>query len=801
MSVTAWLARAAGVGHELAARIDRAEWHWERPAVLAVGLVALVPLSWWIVRRHRARMPWLSRRARRALDVCRIAVVALIVFILAGPVLRLDERVAERPVVALVVDASDSMDLPVGAIPGAALGDTAAALGISPPADDDAAGRDALAARLAGLSRRELLAALLEAASETTLRQLADRFDLRWYSVARQARRAADASGPADLALIASRPPPGEGFDTALGPGLELAMDEASNRALAAIVVLSDGRATIGIDPLEAVRRGADAGGGEPRAPIYAVPIGGPEPPADLALTDVLVAPEVALGDSVSLSATLEATGFVGHRTQVELRDADGTVLASEPVEVRGGRQRLVLPWKAGRPGTNVLAVAVHADPSEAIADNNSVTVTVEVSTRRARVLFVDQSPRWDLRFIDHAIRRDSGFDPEVLILAARDPREAALALPADAEAWARFDLVVLGDVPAALFPPDRQAALAEAVAERGVGIVFHPGADHLPGDYRAGPLADLFPVSLPDDGAAASIAAIDGRPFRMLVTARGALHPAFALESDASRNRARWNAMPPFFRAAAVRAPKPAAATLAEVDVPGERGRMPLVVEAPAGAGRAAWVGTDETFRWRRNVGDAYFWRFWGQALRSVARREDRPSDASWLAVSPARCEPGMAVLVELNLVAAEGGPIVADHQRIAISGPTQREAILRPAGRPGLYSASVVLESLGRHMLSHVRPGTEGTLGGEVLVAEPARERSRPAVDREGLESLADLSGGAVVEVGEVSSLPYRIVREPVERGLVLEDEVWDTWPVLVLLVGLYCFDIGIRRLSGSS
>ena len=47
MNAAAWLARAAGIGHEMASRIDRAEWHWERPTVLVVGLILLVPVSCW----------------------------------------------------------------------------------------------------------------------------------------------------------------------------------------------------------------------------------------------------------------------------------------------------------------------------------------------------------------------------------------------------------------------------------------------------------------------------------------------------------------------------------------------------------------------------------------------------------------------------------------------------------------------------------------------------------------------------------------------------------------------------------
>ena len=61
--------------------------------------------------------------------------------------------------------------------------------------------------------------------------------------------------------------------------------------------------------------------------------------------------------------------------------------------------------------------------------------------------------------------------------------------------------------------------------------------------------------------------------------------------------------------------------------------------------------------------------------------------------------------------------------------------------------------------------------------------------------------MSGGAVVEIGDFSTIPYRLESSSVEATLAHEDEVWDTWPVLVLLVGLYCVDIAIRRFSGSS
>ena len=812
-SLLVWLARSCGVGHELAARIDRVEWHWARPDLLIIGLLLLVPAGWWIARRHRERMPWLSPRQRHALSACRIAVLALLVFVLAGPSLRLDERVEEKPVVALIVDTSDSMQLPVGRLPTATIDGVATAAGLDPVAAGDEAAAVAVVEKVGRWSRGELVRAVLTAQADTTLRQLADQFDLRRYEVARRVRRVSDAAKPAG---DATPQPPLDPFDTALGVALEMAMDDASGRGLAGIVLVTDGRSTVGIDPLDAVRRATEASGGQPRAPVIAVPVGSIDAPIDLALTDVLAAPVVALNDTVSINATLQSSGLASREVAVELRSAGGEVLESRRMKLKDGRQQVVFQWHAKEAGTSLLTVAVPPEAEEAVRENNLVETSIIVSDRRSKVLVVDHAARWDLRFIDHAIRRDTGFEPTVLLtstLASADATtdtatagdgDAGAKLPRDVEEWAAYDLIVLGDVPAAVLDVARQKALVEAVSRRGVGLVLQPGGEHLPREYADAPLAELFPVTIDQaagDGSA-TVEAAAFKPLRMQVTARGAMHPAFALSGDAARNRSKWSEMPPFFRAAAATGPKPSATVLAEVDAPASRAAIVLMAEAPVGNGRVVWIGTDETFRWRRNVGDSMFWRFWGQALRSAARRDDHPPDANWLVVTPDRCEPDSPVLVELNLVDESKKPVEATLQKVALTPPGAAEAVaieLRPAGRPGLYAGTFTPDSAGRHGVRH-GPAAAG-LSAECVVSEPSRERAQAGVDREALRSLADLSGGAVIEVADFSTIPYKLTKTAVEARTSLEDEIWDTWPVLLLLVGLYCLDVGIRRLSGSS
>lgn len=793
------LARAAGIGHELASRVDAVEWHWARPWVAWIGFALLLPAGWWICRRHAERLPWLGPRLRRVLDVCRLGVLAILVFVLAGPFIRLDERVVERPVVAVVVDESASMELPVGRLPASSLPAVAAALGREAPQGEAAV--ETLSESIGRMTREEFLSALEAARPGGILGEAASGFEVRRYAVARRPRRADSEANAA----------PADRSDTALGEAIGMALDDASDRVVGGIVLLTDGRSTTGIDPLEAVRRAAEASGGQPRAPVISVPIGAADPPVDIAVAEVLVAPEVAIDDTVSVAATILSSGLARREVSVELV-AGGAVAATADLVLREGRQVVALPWQASAAGTTLLTVRVKPEPEEITTTNNALDAPVEVSSRKVKTLVVDAAPRWDLRFLDHALRRDSGFEPTVALVGAGvGSTEGFAGMPRSAEEWARYDLVVLGDVAAADLPITSQEALVDAVQDRGVGVVFQPGGEHLPHDYSGAPLERLFPVEIDREaaGGAGTVESADFKPFRMRVTARGAMHPAFAISGDAAGNRAAWSGMPPFFRVAAARVAAPAATVLAEVDRPAGMagdGPVPLVVEAPSGRGRVAWIGTEETFRWRRNVGDALFWRFWGQALRSVARRDDRPFDADWLVVTPARCEPGASVFVELNVVDDRGRPVEAASQTVVLRGEAGGGADaaprieLRPAGRPGLYQGSFVTRSAGRLRVTLERRG-KGALATDLVVAEPTREGASPAVDRETLRALADLSGGAVVEAGDLAAIPDRLASRVVETRRRLDDDVWDTWPVLSLLVGLYCLDIGIRRLSGLS
>ena len=156
-----WFLRAIGVSEGIAGRLNEANWLWARPAVFWIGLLLLVPLAWFVIRRHRANLPHVAPRMRWALSACRIAVLLVLIVVLASPQIRLSEQVTQRPVVAIVVDESSSMSLPAGTFNVQQMQRVAELTGLVEP---DAEGKlePAVRKQISELTRRELADALLK---------------------------------------------------------------------------------------------------------------------------------------------------------------------------------------------------------------------------------------------------------------------------------------------------------------------------------------------------------------------------------------------------------------------------------------------------------------------------------------------------------------------------------------------------------------------------------------------------------------------------------------------------------------
>lgn len=804
-----WLLKLIGISETFTGRLDEAHWMWARPRVFLAGLILLAPLAVFIVLRHRRSLPNVSSPLRGMLSVCRICVLALLVIVLGGPYLRLEEPVTQKPVLAWLTDESASMSLPVGACDDAQLVNLALAAGMLKKPDDDAPVKVEAEVRreLVNLSRTELAARVVHHQRADIIEPLAEEFELRRYRFARRVRR--DTSDQTQDPQSTDASPADDRGDTALGDALDEVIALAAGRRLAGIVLLTDGRSTTGADPLQVMRRHQTVSAEKGAAPVWTIPVGSAEPLVDIALLDALAPAQLAVGDTAVVVATISSHGFDDRRVKVTLLEGDKALEEAEISLRAGERQQVQLDFEATAPGVRLLTVEVAPQGEEQVQDNNRSGLAINVDEQRWRVLYIEGYPNWDFRFLDHSLRRDHGLEVSVVMEASlnadveKGQDLATVAkLPEDAAGFAQYNVVMLGDITPALLPPQRQRSLARAVRDEGLGLIVRAGPQAMPHAFAGGPLGALLPVRLErgdglDESDSPGVEAPAFSPFQMAVTAAGSRHPAFRLYDSATRNRSVWSRMPPFFWAAAAAEASPGGTVLATLTTAGKE--RPLIVEHFAGAGRVLLVGTDATYRWRRNIGDHLFYRFWGQAIRRVARSKQRSIRKNWLEAYPARIAAGEGVSIELYAVDEGGEPLTDAEARVRVTrGDSTETVILERSAEPGRFRGTWNALEVGEYRLAYTdRRGA--IVDAAVRVAKSGRELLRPDVDRDTLGALADLTAGGLIELDRLAELPQKLEGETITVTRTHEEEIWDNWLTLVVLVTLYCADVFVRRMSG--
>jgi hypothetical protein len=791
-----WLLRSIGVQEDVRSHLARAQLVFQWPLAFWLGLLVLVPLGLYIYIHQRPTLATAPRPLRIALSATRIVILFILLLVLAGPYLKLDETIERRPVLALVQDHSQSMALPAGPFEDETqLAALAAAAGYHLADGQLAAETRKL---LNQTSRARLVYDVLQARGEAFWKTLAEKYDVRHYALGETLVRLPPHSGGA---LPEPKP---ESPATRLGDALAQLLDESAGRPMAGVVLFTDGQNTAGRAPQEAARALRQGG-----TPVICVPPGSEAPLRDLAVADLFAPDLVSQGDTVQVSVTLELRGYDQQPVKVLLRE-EGTAqpLAEKELTVRGTEQAQVnLSFRADAPGARTLTVEVQpmAELPEDLKENNADSVLVRVSDEKLKVLYLEGLPRWDFRFLKNAMRRDFGLagrtaeQPDIVLEAEyrRLPPSERPPLPATLDELAEYHVVVIGDVSPALLDSSLLSLIDQAVRERGVGLIVQAGTRAMPHAYDAR-LLDLLPVRM--RARAAGMQAPAYKPFRLQVTAEGASHECLRLYDDPQRSENVWAQMPPSYWCAAAERPSAGATVLARnASVETRYGKLPLVAWHFAGQGRVLFVGTDSTWLWRQNVADRYFYRFWGQALRFVARKEEQVRKRSYVEVRPPRAHPGEEAQVELFAFTPEG--VARQEPELAVNvwregaAPQPLELAADPSV-PGRYTGKLVPEGTGSYRVQFEPGGGQPPVEARLHVAVATGELRQPEINLATLESL-----GQLVRLTELDRLASLLHGEPEKTELHREASLWDNWLVLLVLIVVYSVDVGLRRLSGLS
>lgn len=793
-----------GIHEDILKHLDRAELVWQNTGVLWIGLVLLAPLAWTIYRRQRSNLHSIPKWLLGTLCVTRVSILALLVLVLSGPYLRIDHKFERKPIVAFVFDHSQSMRLPAGPFESDDEFLQVAKLTGRAVSEDGKVDSEARVA-LNRVTRSELAQTAVRQAAPELLKPLDEKFDVRHLAFARE-----PVPFVFDVAQTESQlPDSGGGVSTWIGSVVQAVVDEAAGQKIAGIVLFSDGQNTGGRSPNEAARTAAQVG-----APIFSVPVGSPKRLQDVSIVDLYTSGHVTVGDTVRVAVTLESHGFDKRPVRVELKDGDSVLDTKELVLLGTEQQQTELVFEAKEAGDKYLTVHVppFAEEADELRSNNSDLAFVRVADEKLKVLQIDGLPRWDFRFLKNAIRRDTGIvgrsgeEPDVLLeaeLRRLSADEQAARLPSSIKELAEYHAIILGDTSPDLLHEEFRTALMEAVRDKGVGLIVQAGPRFMPQMFDR-EFQSLLPVTL-SNNAVTGLEAPAYKPFKIEISPEGLLHESLRLHDDPGRNVTVWSQVPTFFWSAAVERASPAAIVLAHnASVENRWGKQPLIAYQFAGKGKVVFVGTDSTFLWRQNVGDRFFYKFWGQMIRFVSRTED-PSvkKKSSIAAHPVRVQPGEAVEIEVFAYSASGTPRTDASFKVSTLGTSGSEMVEVVADKavPGRYTGKFTPKETGEHRLLYQPSDSPTNVEAKLRVMPSSEELRDPNLNRPLLEMLASTTGGKVVALHELKSLPEHFQGEPLLVEVHREASVWDNWFTLLLITLIYAVDVGLRRLSGLS
>lgn len=756
-------------------------WRWP-PWLTLLFLVFAAALVVWIYRREGNQA---SRRVKWLLAGLRLGVLAIAMLMIAQ--LALSFHRTGLPYLALIVDDSQSMDL-ADRYPAA----------ISAKLDTRLR-----AAGQSGATRWNLARTLLVENHTALLRELSQRYQLRLYYLT--GMRAVDGNAEQLATQLNAAQP--NGPSTRLGAAVRTVLSDLRGSPPAAILLLTDGVNTEGPTLAEAAQQARRRG-----VPLVTVGLGDDRTVRDLRLSDLLVDDVVFAGDVVGFEFKLSGTNLAGRKVQITLRQPDRSeplaqLEASVPPD--GQTTTLRLPYRPTQLGTFRFVIEAASQEGERDLVNNRLTGQLEVRRDKIRVLLVQGYPNYEYRYLRNLLAREPSIDLHTVLQEAdaehaTQEKGALPVFPVRRDELLAYDVVVLGDANPALFGQSGLMNLQRFVNERqsGGALLVIAGPRYMPWAYRDTPLAALLPIVL------ATARQPEGElhdGFRLRPTETGLACPPLQLGDTQAETETIWSHLPPLYWLLDAE-PKPAARVLAEhPTLTTADGRpVPLVLLQYVGAGRVWFQSTDETWRWRWRVGDAYFARYWVQTIRYLARAKLAGQRAAELSADRRHYERGETIRLRLQFGDERLAPAEDDGVTVVVEPQgqkTQRLKLRRVSAARGIFAATLPANASGEYHAWLAIPTLAGRAPAtDFTVLPPPGELAQTQMDSAALKQAAELTKGHYYTFATAGDLLGDL---PEGRQVPIETlppkPLWNTWPVLLLLLSLLTLEWVLRKKNG--
>lgn len=721
---------------------------------------------------------------RKLIGLFHFLALLVLVVIIAMPAAKVRTSKSYRPVMLMLVDTSRSMAEVDKRTTNEALAEAAQILNGLP--FDKKVSEDVIKEYLEkkeGSSRLDLIKAIFSHPDIDLLKRASERFEVRFFSFDQELAPEGGAKNTKEW--LAAKDANGEA--SRIGSAVNEAVSRYKGLPVAGVMVFSDFGWVNGEDPARVAAKLKTRG-----IPVYPISIGLPSPP-DATITEIIAPAAAFHGDPINMRIRVQSRGLEGRNSTIKFK-IDGIETESQSFVFEDGMQfvEMMLQPKQTK-GTLKLEFEVDGTTADSNLNNNTREHSLRIIEEKIKVLYIEGIPRWEFRYLRWVLLRNRNLQTRFLMTQG-DPELAKLSphympgFPKDIRNIFEYDLIILGDVSAKYFKPEQLKLLEEQIRTHGGSLIVLAGRSN-PASYRNTPLESILPVRI---GAGKSYA-IANNIFPNLP--KGDIHsPIVRLQESTALNQKIWSKVRPLGLLPALDGAKPLANVLLELpsQTSGET-PYPLVSWQNYGKGKCMFVATDRLWRMRREVGDTFHAKFWGQSIQFLAMsRLLGMNKRVSLQTERSRYNSGEAVRIYANVLMEDYQPMVKENHTVVIERKGIKDSakdiiLVADPTTPGVYFGSLPAGSEGNYVLRGQTNDAEITGSVEFTVATDPLEDRDTGAKPEIATSIAKAAGTKVVAPAELASLVDNISAPEMSRVISQELELWDT-PILYLLLLIF-------------
>jgi len=692
---------------------------------------------------YRRTTPPIGRPLKIVLICLRIIVLGALFLALAQPILTWTKRDSVPKKMAILVDSSNSMKLPLA--PGSST------------------------------TRADAVRDLLSGGDFSTL---TGRLDVTYYNFAESLVVRDNAS-----ALTGTSTDPGLAVSqlvsaTALNP------DDY-------IMIISDGRATEGENLADLYSRH--------RRPVYTIAVGDSSRVNDIALSAVDYNDVIYAGRKTEMTATVSQMGEIDGRVNISLYNGS-TLLAQKTAQPPGEGKTAdyTLEFTPTVPGRLILDMRVATSDQESNEGNNRKKFSVRVLKSKLRILIYSSSLNQEYAFLNRYLTGREDYDVERVIDAPGGDR-LGIRFPTTQEALNSYDAIILID-------PDlgrlssHYDRLVSFLNDRSGGLWVLMGEKYMQ-SHSGSRLETLMPLAV----ASPSRLPIMFGKFHLVPDQRMVFHPAVKLGESREQIAATWSNQPPFLMALPVDSVRSAGVALAYLEGESQRNRQCGMALRRMGGGKILNTATAPLWHWAFfPVGIGSDSKNYDDLVASTLRWLTIGDESDRVIVKPDRDIFQNGEPVTFSGTAHDAGFRPLDNAEgdltiISQTGDSTLARILPVAGKPGQYRADVGMLPPGTYTWRGILSAENLRLGrfdGTFAVDDIDREMAFGDVDWNYLARASENSGGMFVSYKNIAPLLDAIDTEHTTIEESGETRLWDNLILLLIMIGGLSVEWFIRK-----